>query len=51
MKNGITRHVDLVDIKADVKAGKIVFYVQSGLIYCRDTQNNELVIVGDTNER
>jgi len=51
MEKGSTRQVDLVDIKTDVKEGKIVFYVQSGLIYCRDTQNNELVIVGDVDER
>lgn len=51
MKNGITRHVDLVDIKADVKSGKIVFYIQSGLIYCKDTQNDELIIVGDADDR
>ena len=40
-------HVDLVEIKADVKAGKLMFYVKDGKIYCEDMANGEVVLVGE----
>lgn len=46
MKNKTAERVDLVNIKADVRANRIEFYIEDNVIYCRDKTSGEIVIVG-----
>ena len=39
--------LDIVAIKAEVKRGRIEFFVKDGLIYCKHVSSGEIVKVGE----
>jgi len=40
--------IDIMDLKAAVRAGQIEFVVIDNFIYCRDRESREVVMVGTT---
>ena len=41
---------DLVQLRAEVKAGCYTTFIKRGKIYIQDTENGECVIIGDVKE-
>lgn len=39
--------IDIVDIKTKVKKEELEFYLDNGLIYCKDKKTDEVVSVGE----
>lgn len=43
----MNNRIDIVDIKTKVKKEELEFYLDNGLIYCKDKKTDEVVSVGE----
>lgn len=42
--------IDIVQLRAEIKAGYLATFIKRGKIYITDTENGECVMIGDVKE-